>query len=406
MIEASEPPARKISASPNLIMRQDSPMALFEVAQAVTMHMFGPRNPNSIEIRPLAMLLMSIGMVKAETRDGPLLTRMVCWSSSVFSPPMPLLTITPKRSRFTFVEIDAGIVHRHFRRGHGKVRETIGPPHVLRILEKVFGSKSRTSPADPAIVGGGIEATRCDAMPLTPFLQLIPKGLEIVAHRRDDPIPVMTTLRSFMIGRKRRVNDRRLPVTHYRSLVTSLARAHPDALHGLEKFAFGLDGRRDDDFGLLKLGDVARADVAHAGGDRADQVLAAIVHFGRAEQNLFQRAGRADFDARAARQVGVRRGHSPMIAAARRFVRLGKRAADHDGVRAAGERFANIAAFAHSAVGDDRNIARGFLEIGIARRRAIDRGRDLRHAEAEDAARSAGRARARLRSERRPDRIP
>src|SRR6266850_881027 len=69
-MEASEPPARKMSASPNLMMRHDSPMALFEVAQAVTMHMFGPCNPNSIEIRPLAMLLISMGMVKGEFRDG------------------------------------------------------------------------------------------------------------------------------------------------------------------------------------------------------------------------------------------------------------------------------------------------------------------------------------------------
>ena len=102
MIAASEPPARKISASPNLMMRQASPIALLEVAQAVTMHMFGPRNPNSIEMRPLAMLLMSIGMVKAETRPGPFVTSAKCWSSSVFNPPMPLLTRTPKRSRFTF----------------------------------------------------------------------------------------------------------------------------------------------------------------------------------------------------------------------------------------------------------------------------------------------------------------
>jgi len=101
-IAASEPPATKISASPNLIMRHDSPMELLDVAQAVTMHMFGPRNPNSIEITPLAMLLMSIGIVKAETRCGPLFINTLNWSSSVFSPPMPLLTITPKRSRFTF----------------------------------------------------------------------------------------------------------------------------------------------------------------------------------------------------------------------------------------------------------------------------------------------------------------
>jgi hypothetical protein len=33
-------------------------MQLLEVVQAVTMHMFGPRNPNSMEITPLGMLLM------------------------------------------------------------------------------------------------------------------------------------------------------------------------------------------------------------------------------------------------------------------------------------------------------------------------------------------------------------
>src|SRR5205085_3671330 len=74
-IDASDPPARKMSASPNLIMRHDSPIALFDVAHAVTMQRFGPRRPNSIEINPLAMLLISIGMVKGEVREGPLLIR-------------------------------------------------------------------------------------------------------------------------------------------------------------------------------------------------------------------------------------------------------------------------------------------------------------------------------------------
>ncbi len=119
-----------------------------------------------------------------------------------------------------------------------------------------------------------------------------------------------------------------------------------------------------------------------------------------------QRTGRADFDARAARKIGVRRGHAPMIAVARRFVRFGESAADHDGVRAAGERFANVAALAHSAVGDDGNVARGFLEIGVARGGAIDRRRDLRHAEAEHAARGAGRARTDADEHARPVRIP
>src|SRR6266513_6282442 len=77
MIAASEPPARKISASPNLIIRQDSPMALFEVAQAVTIHILGPRSPYSIEMRPLAMLLINIGIVNGEVRDGPFVSRII-----------------------------------------------------------------------------------------------------------------------------------------------------------------------------------------------------------------------------------------------------------------------------------------------------------------------------------------
>ena len=74
-------------------------------------------------------------------------------------------------------------------------------------------------------------------------------------------------------------------------------------------------------------------------------------------------------------------------------MRFGEGAADHDGVRAAGERLADVAAFAHAAVGDDRNVARCFLEISVARRGAIDRRGDLRDAEPKDAARSAGGAR-------------
>src|SRR5438552_19205204 len=101
------------------------------------------------------------------------------------------------------------------------------------------------------------------------------------------PRPVRTTLRSVFIA--------------------CSARSHPDALDGLEKFALGLDGRRDDDFGLLEFGNRPRADVAHASGNRADEVLTSIVHLGRTEEDLFQRTSRADFDAGAARQIRVRR---------------------------------------------------------------------------------------------------
>src|SRR5438105_14157990 len=81
--------------------------------------------------------------------------------------------------------------------------------------------------------------------------------------------------------------------------------------------------------------------------------------------------------------------HTPMITASRRFMGFGKGASHHNGVGPAGERLANIPAFAHPAVGDDRDKAGSFFEIGVARGRAIDGGRNLRHAKAEDPARSA-----------------
>src|SRR5205807_9145748 len=75
-MDASAPPARKMSASPDLMIRHDSPMALFDVAQAVTIQRFGPRKPNSIEMTPPAMLLISMGIVNGEFRPGPLVSRI------------------------------------------------------------------------------------------------------------------------------------------------------------------------------------------------------------------------------------------------------------------------------------------------------------------------------------------
>ncbi len=181
------------------MMRHDSPIALFEVAQAVTMHRFGPRNPNSIEMRPLAMLLMSIGMVKAETRDGPLLTRALCWSSSVFSPPMPLLTMTPKRSRFTFSRSIPESRIRHFRGGHGELREAIGPLVTsFGFLKNCLRIEIAHLAADPAIVAAGIEARDLDDA-ADAFLQIVPENVaRSLPNGVTTPSPVMTTLRSFM----------------------------------------------------------------------------------------------------------------------------------------------------------------------------------------------------------------
>src|SRR4029077_13637130 len=59
--------------------------------------------------------------------------------------------------------------------------------------------------------------------------------------------------------------------------------------------------------------------------------------------------------------------------------------------RATGERLANIAASAHSAISDDWHVARCFFEVSVARRRAIDCRSDLRNTQSKHTARSASR---------------
>ena len=55
-------------------------------------------------------------------------------------------------------------------------------------MKKFFGSKSRHLSADLAIVAADIERIdRADAADAT--FQLVPKGDEVVAHRRDDSKP-------------------------------------------------------------------------------------------------------------------------------------------------------------------------------------------------------------------------
>src|SRR5256885_5487546 len=93
----------------------------------------------------------------------------------------------------------------------------------------------------------------------------------------------------------------------------------PQLLSLLENLSFGLDGRRDDQLGLLQFTDRPRPDRAHARADRADEIQRAVLGERRAEQDLLERAGDAHPDPRAARQVGVRRRHAPVIAASGRL---------------------------------------------------------------------------------------
>ena len=147
MIEASEPPARKISASPNLIMRHDSPIALFEVAQAVTMHRFGPCKPNSIEMTPLAMLLIIIGMVNGETRDGPLFIKI---GVLVLERLEAADSAADDHAEAIASHLSRSIPqspHRDLRGPHGQMGEAIRAANVLRIVEEILSDQNpRTSP--------------------------------------------------------------------------------------------------------------------------------------------------------------------------------------------------------------------------------------------------------------------
>src|SRR5947207_893069 len=223
-------------------------------------------------------------------------------------------------------------------------------------------------------------------MPLTPFFRCDQKVSTSFPSGVTAPSPVMTTLRSFI---KRVTRKRARQLTCHSSLVThhfGSARSHADALNGLEEFSFRPDRWCDNDLGLLKFGEIARAHIAHARGDRPDEILTAVIYFGRPEKNLFERTSHAYFDPRAARKIDMRCGHSPMVASPGRFLRLGKGAPHHHCVRAAGERFANIATVTHPAVRDNRHEARCFFEVSIAGRGAIDRRCHLRDAQSEHAA--------------------
>jgi hypothetical protein len=100
-IMASAPPAIITSASSRWMRRNASPIAWLPVAHAVTTEELGPFAPKRIDTRPDAMLMMSIGMTKGDTRSGPFVSRTFSPSRRVVIPPMPEPIITPKRSPST-----------------------------------------------------------------------------------------------------------------------------------------------------------------------------------------------------------------------------------------------------------------------------------------------------------------
>src|SRR5262245_16150192 len=85
----------------------------------------------------------------------------------------------------------------------------------------------------------------------------------------------------------------------------------PPLLGALEDLAFGLDRGRDDQLGLLEVADRHRPDRPHARADRPHEIERAVLGERGAEEDLLERSGDADADARPARQVRVGGGHAP-----------------------------------------------------------------------------------------------
>src|SRR6266511_5902360 len=90
-------------------------------------------------------------------------------------------------------------------------------------------------------------------------------------------------------------NDARLPLAGRAQL-----------LGALEDLPFGLDGRRDDELGLLRLADIQGAVGARARADRADEIQGPVLGEGRAKEDLLERPRHAHADAGAPRQIRMR----------------------------------------------------------------------------------------------------
>src|SRR5688500_4277396 len=84
----------------------------------------------------------------------------------------------------------------------------------------------------------------------------------------------------------------------------------PQLLGLLEDLALRLDRRSNDQLRLLQLANRLGAHGAHARADGAHQVQGAVLGERRPEEDLLERSGGADPDARAARQVAVQIGRA------------------------------------------------------------------------------------------------
>ncbi len=95
VIAASDPPAIIASASPLLMISNESPTACAEAEHAVQVARFGPFAPKRIDTWPAARLMMEAGMKNGEIFRGPPARSASCSRSMLVNPPMPDPTNTP-----------------------------------------------------------------------------------------------------------------------------------------------------------------------------------------------------------------------------------------------------------------------------------------------------------------------
>ncbi len=141
-VAISAPPAIITSASPYWIMRMLKPMLCVPVVHAVTMAMFGPRNPYRIDTLPEIMLMTLAGTKNGDTRRGPLSSSTECVSSIVRMPPIPEPIATPITVAIRRVRFNTRVGDRLHCSRHSVLNERIDAArflsiHVLRRVESL-----------------------------------------------------------------------------------------------------------------------------------------------------------------------------------------------------------------------------------------------------------------------------
>ena len=165
----------------------------------------------------------------------------------------------------------------------------------------------------------------------------------------------------------------------------------PTPLRPLERLALGLQCRRHHDLGLLELLQRLVAARGHRGPQRAEQVHAAVVLVGRADQDLLERA--PDLTCAPGRREAASGGTSPCPSGSPGRAPRPRRPAGEPIITASAPHTMALAMSppgAHAAVGDDVHVDAGLVEVAHAGGPGVGDGGGLGHADAEHAPGRAG----------------